>query len=280
MKNQGMWDIVRFEKDNFRAQQRSLVQEYPLKLIINDRELATLVASPHQLNFLIAGFLRLQGFIESLDDILTLGVCSDFGVANVRIKGAVPERLKPTLTSGCGSGINFSVPDLSIFKRQTNPSVNRQQWSPDELLASMKELFRRSEMYLSHGGIHSAAIGDGRRLLLFAEDIGRHNTFDRIAGEAMFKGVELQGKILFTSGRVSTEMVAKAAMLGVAVIASRTSPTDMAVRMCREARITLLGYVKGGRFDIFSCDERVSCLDASMSVENPVHIGSRTLVSS
>ena len=260
MKNQTAWDIIRFEKGNARARQRSLVQEYPLKLIINDRELATLVASPHQLNFLIAGFLRLQGFIESLDDIQTLGVCSDFGVANVRIKGTVPERLKPTLTSGCGSGINFSVPDLSIVKRQINYPVIQQQWSPDELFSLMKELNRRSGLYLDHGGIHSAGIGDSSELLLVSEDIGRHNTFDRIAGEAMFKGIDLQGKILLTSGRVSTEMAAKAALLGIAVIASRSTPTDMAVKMCREAGITLLGYLRGGSFEIFSCKERILSL--------------------
>ena len=260
MKNQTDWDIIRYEKGDVSARQRPLVQEYPLKLVVNDRELATLVASPHQLNFLIAGFLRLQGFIESLDDILTLGICSDFGVANVRIKGDVPERLTPTLTSGCGSGINFSIPHLATVKRQVNSPALQYQWSPDKLFFLMKELFRQSEMYLKHGGIHSAAIGDNSDLLLLSEDIGRHNTFDRIAGEAIFKGIDLQGKILLTSGRVSTEMAAKAALLGIAVIASRSTPTDMAVKMCRETGITLLGYLRGGSFEVFSYENRVACL--------------------
>jgi FdhD protein len=260
MKNLNTWDITRYEKGNTCSMQRSLVQEYPLKLVINDRELATLVASPHQLNFLIAGFLRLQGFIESLDDIQTLGVCSEFGVANVRIKGTVPDRLKPTLTSGCGSGINFAVPDLSIVKSQINSPAIQHRWSPDELFSLMKDLNRRSGLYRDHGGIHSAGIGDGNELLLVSEDIGRHNTFDRIAGEAMFKGIDLQDKILLTSGRVSTEMAAKAVMLGIAVIASRSTPTDMAVKMCRKAGITLVGYLRGGSFEIFSAKERISCL--------------------
>ena len=104
----------------------------------------------------------------------------------------------------------------------------------------MKELNRRTEQYRSHGGIHSAAIGDREGLLLHAEDIGRHNCLDRLAGEAWFKNIDLQDKMLVTSGRVSTEMVAKASRLGIGLIASRTSPTDRAIELCQQAGITLV----------------------------------------
>lgn len=252
MNREGDLTIHRFEKGRLCSAKRSVVQEYPLRLTVNDRELATLIASPHQLNFLVAGFLRNQGFVESLDDMLTLGVCSDFGDAKVRLAREIPERLKPTLTSGCGTGITFSLPDgKGRGEAVPRTRVAQPRFAPEAVFALMKDLQQQADSYKSHGGIHSAAVGNGRDLLLYAEDLGRHNTLDRIAGEALFKGVDLAGKMLVTSGRISTEMVGKAARLGIALIASRTSPTDMAVRMAEQAGITLVGYVRGERFEVY-----------------------------
>ncbi len=229
---------------------RPVVREFPLRLTVNGRELATLIASPNQLNFLVAGFLRNQGFVEVLDDILQLGVCAEFGAAQVRLRGEIPERLQPTLTSGCGTGISFNLPTGSASL--PHPSATRRPVAPAAIFTLMHELQRRAEQYRSHGGIHSAAVGDGEKLLLYAEDLGRHNTLDRIAGEALFKGIDLAGKLLVTSGRVSTEMIAKAARLGIPLIASRTSPTDMAIRMSEELGITLIGYLRGESFEVYS----------------------------
>nr|NIS39755.1 formate dehydrogenase accessory sulfurtransferase FdhD [Desulfuromonadales bacterium] len=233
---------------------RPVVQEYPLRLRVNGQDLATLVCSPQHLNFLVAGFFRLQGFIDSPDDLLSLGICSDFGLAEVRIKGEIPERLAPTLTSGCGSGVAFNLPQhLTSEGRGSDGAV----FSDTSLFALMRELNERTEAYRDHGGIHSAALGDGDSLLLHAEDIGRHNTLDRIAGEAMFKGIDLSGKMLVTSGRISTEMVAKAARLGLALLASRTSPTDRAIELAHQAGITLVGYLRGESMNIYCHPERL-----------------------
>lgn len=233
---------------------RRVVREFPLRLAVNGRELATLIASPHRLNFLVAGFLRLQGFIASLDDILALGICAERGAAEVRIRGEVPERLRPTLTSGCGTGVVFDLPAAA------NPSVMSppSRFTPEAVFSLMRELARAAEQYASHGGIHSAAVGDGEKLLLFAEDLGRHNTLDRIAGEALFRGIDLRGRLLATSGRISTEMVAKAASLGIAAVASRTSPTDLAVRAAEAAGITLIGYLRGDAFEVYTHPERLA----------------------
>ncbi len=261
MKRNNHQSIQRFDKGRLYTTDRSVVQEYPLRLTVNDRELATLITSPHQLNFLVAGFLRNQGFVDTLDDFLTLGICHDFGDANVRLNRQLPEKLKPTLTSGCGAGITFSLPENLVgLLNQKQSAVT---YSAESVFGLMKELNQRAEQYRSHGGIHSAAVGDGERLLLFAEDLGRHNTLDRIAGEALFKGIDLAGKMLVTSGRISTEMVAKATRLGIGLIASRTSPTDMAVRMSEAANITLVGYLRGESFEIYSHPDRVAVPSAA-----------------
>jgi len=226
--------------------------ERPIALWVNGREIATLVASPHDPVFLVAGFLRNQGFVHSSDDILVLGVCEDTGVAQVRVAGELPERLTPVLTTGCGTGISFN---LSV--RPTQPASPETRFPIEAVFAQMRELARRSQRYSRHGGIHSAAVSDGTRILFHAEDIGRHNTIDRIAGQALLSEQDLTGCLLLTSGRVSSEMAAKAASLGIALIASRTAPTDMAVRICTEAGIGLLGYVRGTRFRIAACPARV-----------------------
>jgi len=261
-----MGKTVIYRNGRLESGETEVVREFPLKLTVNQREIATLICSPHDLKFLAVGFLRLQGFVQTVDDFLMLSVCDDFGIANVGIRGDLPEKLRPVLTSGCGAGIGFSS-SHPAKNRSAQRGTSQRAYRPSEIFGTMEQLARLAENYKSHGGIHSAAVGDGSSILLYAEDLGRHNTLDRIAGEALLKGIDLSGTMLVTSGRVSTELAAKAAMLGISVIASRTSPTDMAVKMCEEAGIVLIGYVRGGRFTIYTCPEKVVCQDG---IELPV----------
>lgn len=251
-----MGKIVSYRNGTLEPGATEVVREFPLKLIVNSREVATLICSPHDLTYMAAGFLRMQGFVQTMDDFLMLSVCMDFGIANVGIRGEVPDKLRPVLTSGCGAGISFTMSPQAKHP-STRGCTPRRSHRPSEIFCMMEQLARLAENYKSHGGIHSAAVGDGSSILLSAEDLGRHNTLDRIAGEALLKGIDLSGTVLVTSGRVSTELAAKAAMLDISLIASRTSPTDMAVKMCEETGIVLIGYARGGRFTIYSCPERV-----------------------
>ena len=249
--------VFRFEKGKLQVTDHQPVREFPLQLIVNGRELATLVTSPHDLRYLVAGFLRLEGFVDTIGDFLMLSVCEEYGIANVKVRGEVPEKLQPSITSGCGTGITFN---LRQKKSESDIQVQNKpcRVNPDDIFSLMEQLSRLSGAYRSSGGIHSAAVGNGRTLLLSSEDIGRHNTLDRIAGEALIKGHDLSGMTLVTSGRISTEMVTKAAVLGIALIASRTSPSDLAVQLAEKAGITLIGYVRGGGFNVYSHPERLT----------------------
>jgi FdhD protein len=232
-----------------------LPREFPLRLTVNGVELATLIASPHDLRFLVAGFLRMQGYVGSVDDFELLSVCEDYGIASVRIRGELPERSAPVLTSGCGAGISFRLPSAPSGKL---PAGSCGTVSAGTLFSLFEELARHAQRYRRHGGIHSAAVGDAGGILLHAEDLGRHNAIDRLAGEALLKGIDISGKVLITSGRISSEMAAKAALLGVSVVASRTSPTDMAVTICEQAGISVVGYLKGDRFTVYAHPEIIS----------------------
>ncbi|HEY6097109.1 MAG TPA: formate dehydrogenase accessory sulfurtransferase FdhD [Candidatus Deferrimicrobium sp.] len=248
--------VLRYDGCRLAPSRHLPVREVPVTLTVNGVALATLIASPHDLHFLVAGFLRMQGLVRSAGDLLTLSVCEDFGAASVRIRGDVPERITPTFTSGCGAGISFHVPGAGgrpVQFPSTGPFL-----PPESLFSAMDALARASEAYRGSGGIHSAGVWDGERLLLFAEDIGRHNTIDRIAGQALLGGIDLSGRILVASGRVSSEMAAKAGSLGISVIASRTSPTDLAVRICGELGITLVGYARGRRFNVYTHPARIA----------------------
>ena len=156
--------IHSYHNGKLSAEEVAVVREFPLRLIVNGRELATLIASPHDLRFLVAGFLRVNGFVKSVDDFEMLSVCSDMSTANVRVKGVIPEKLKPVLTSGCGTGITFSLPGSDMPARKIAPKIG--SLSPVDLFSLMEELARRAEQYRTHGGIHSAAVGEEGKIYL------------------------------------------------------------------------------------------------------------------
>ncbi len=244
--------MLRYDKGTTGEIADDFPMEFPIKLTVNGRYLATLVASPHEIRFLVAGFLRTQGFVRHINDFLSFGVCDESGEASIRIRGELPERLTPVLTSGCGTGISFS------FNAGTPQRAERSvRFTPEAIFTMMREMGQLSERYGRHGGIHSAAVSDGTTILLHAEDLGRHNTIDRLAGQALFNDIDLKDSLLLTSGRVSSEMATKAASLGVALIASRTSPTDLAVRICTEQGIGLVSYVRGESFRVAASPERL-----------------------
>ena len=108
-----MKSIHIYSNGRLEEKQSGIVREFPLVLHVNGREIATLIASPHDLRFLVAGFLRNQGFVEQSGDFHMLAVCDEFGIANVRVRQDLPERLKPVLTSGCGTGIGTQVPNIT-----------------------------------------------------------------------------------------------------------------------------------------------------------------------
>lgn len=251
--------VFRYDGHRLSAHELLPVVEFPIRLTVNGIRLATLIGSPHDVEFLVAGFLRTQRWIASREDIEFLGVCPDSGVANVKIRGEAPERPHPILTSGCTGGVTYHLPQSGRAGDAGGRRVGerRKRFSPSDLLRAMEELGRAAGMYRSTGGIHSSAVADEGEILLHAEDIGRHNTIDRIAGEALLKEVDLAEKILVTSGRISSEMAVKGESIGVSAMASRTSPTDMAIRISEEAGITLVGYVRAGGFTVYTHPWRI-----------------------
>jgi FdhD protein len=220
--------------------------ERAISLIVDGEELATIACSPVRVIALALGFLRVEDIIQRAEDVALMEVCDEETVVKVRLAPttrAVPHDRKRILTSGCGRGVTFS---LDVVPVEGGMSVR-----PEQLMTWMEELLDKAAGYKEHGGTHTAGLFGRDGLELLVEDIGRHNTVDRIAGEAILGDVDTTGKAILTSGRISSEMLVKASRLGCGIVASRTSPTELAVSLAIEANVALCGYVRRDQLRVF-----------------------------
>lgn len=229
-----------------------LAQEIALTLYLDRAELVTMMCSPEKLNHLVVGFLRSEGMIQTLDDIALMRVCDEEQVADVRLmKPREVTTSKRILTSGCGGGVTFDEGD------SVAPVASDLRVSPGIVLKMMKAMLQSGGKKSELGGMHLAALSDGDGLLVTARDVGRHNTLDKLWGECMFMGIPTQGTLLLATGRISSEMILKAAKMGVPVAASLNSPTDRTVELARQLNITVAGYARGGRVSVYTHPERL-----------------------
>lgn len=247
-----MGSIYRFASGSLQRVDRGVIQEVPLSIIVNQQELATLMCTPDKLECLVLGFLYLEGIIQSLEEVQHLRVCEKDGLAKVYLQQRRPHHARRVYTSGCGRGISFA----SALEGQTVVEIPCPV-SPLQIQRLMGELHERADLYRTCGGVHASGLSDGARIIVVAEDIGRHNTLDKIQGECLLRKISPMGKILLTTGRISSEMIRKAARMQVPVVVSLTSPTSLAVELAEVAGITIIGYAKGRSFNIYSHPSRL-----------------------
>jgi FdhD protein len=224
-----------------------VVRELPLTLFVNGEKFLTILCSPIDLEALVVGYLWMERIIVGLDEIHHLEVSPVDGRAEVTLAHPVTLPTERILTSGCGGGITFRI-DHRLFPRLSSTLRVR----PEVLARRMKDLFAAAVHYQASRGIHGAALSDAERLLLVAEDVGRHNAVDKIKGAALLGGIPTEDRILLSTGRVSSEMLLKAARMGVPLVASRTSPTEMAVGLAEQLNITVCGYVRGDTMNLYA----------------------------
>jgi FdhD protein len=226
-----------------------VVREQPLTVWVNGARFLTLLCSPMKLEALVIGYLWMETVIRGLDDIVRLDVSAVDGRADVTLREPVELPTERILTSGCGGGITFRI-DHRLFPHLRSALRVR----PEQLETGMRELQAAATHYRASRGIHGAALHDGASLLVVAEDVGRHNAVDKVKGEALQRGIETTDHVLLSTGRISSEMLLKAARMGVPVVASRTSPTEMAVGLGEQLGITVCGYVRSGSLNVYTGD--------------------------
>lgn len=213
------------------------------------------MCTPSDLEALAVGFLFNEEIIDTLADIASVRVCPNEDNVDIWLNKKVQKPEKWIRTSGCSGG------KTSVDKNYNLKKVTKAQNGnllPGERIGSLIErLSEAQELYRATGGVHSSALSDGEKIIFVAEDIGRHNTLDKIAGRCILEQVHLKKKIILTTGRISSEMIQKTGRIGAMMVISRTSPSSLSVQMADEMGITLIGYARRDRFTIYTHPERI-----------------------
>ncbi len=249
--------VVTFTLDEFHggwsAVKGEVIEEGFVSIFVNGGELATVMCSPREQDRFAIGFLCNEGIIDSLADVRAVHVCPSGACVDVwltRSDFVRPNRL--ILTSGCGGGVTFD--DLT---KAVEPLESAITIAPQKLADLLIEMQQRAALYARSRGVHTAALADGERIIVLAEDVGRHNTIDKVRGACLLEQIDPRDKILLCTGRISSEMINKAARMGCPIVASRTSPTSMSVQLARDWNITLAGYVRREQMKVYAHPERL-----------------------
>lgn len=249
--------IVRIKGDKLFRTEDVIVREVPITLFLNGKEFVTMVCSPQALEELAVGFLCSEGLLQSPEDITNIKVDQENGIVYIDAPDCEIESrfLKRNITSCCGRGrpVFYFVNDAkSMNKVSAGLLVTPGQvWDLSDRLEEMSVLFKET------GGVHNAALCAATEVVLFYEDVGRHNAVDKIFGRSFLNRIPLDDKILVFSGRVSSEIVIKVGKMGLPVIISRSAPTDLGLEMAEKLGITVVGFAKGERMNVYTYPERI-----------------------
>jgi FdhD protein len=254
-----MRPVLAWRGGELRETEAPVVRELPVTVRLNGIEIITLLASDDALDFLAAGFLKGEGFLERREDVVAIRVDPSGEAVDVEARNVDPlaGKLleKRAVTSGCGKGTTFTHGLDAILARQAPPGP---RVAPAQLLALMERVLRGSDLYRAAGGVHSAALATPDAVVLFRDDIGRHNAVDKIHGQCFLEGIPVEDKLLLSTGRISSEMLVKAAKLGVPIVVSRSGPTDLAVELAERTGNTLFGQARGVSLTVYAGAQRVS----------------------
>jgi len=250
--------ITRIYKDG-KAKSKSIndkvVAEHALTINLDKKELVTLLCSPEKLEYLALGFLFSEGLIKGKEDLKEIVLDENQGVVEIAIaehaniaKGGEPKRL-----IGSSGGRGISPPFLDHYKVKSEIII-----TPGEIFNLMEEFIHRSEIFEATGGVHSAALCNRQHILVFSEDIGRHNAIDKVFGECLLKALPTDDHIMITSGRVSSEIVNKVVKRNIPILISKSAPTNRGVKLAEDLDITLIGFVRGERMNLYTHTGRIA----------------------
>jgi FdhD protein len=250
--------IMRLNGEHLEELIDQVAAEIPFALMVNGQLLVTLVCSPTELDAMAVGFLLSEGILTDRDSLLDIAVDEKETMVSVILKklpnGFDRIAQRKTITSGCGQGVTFSdgasLESLPVNQKRTKVTP--------EYIRTLLKIFRSiSDLFQKTGGIHSAALADDKEIILFAEDIGRHNAVDKLIGRAFLDTIQLEDKILLSSGRISGEIMTKVIRNKIPILVSRTAPTCMSLTYAEDHGITLIGFARGKKMNIYTHPQRI-----------------------
>ena len=245
--------IFRISSEGEQDTEDLVTREISLTVILNSQELVTLLCSPIDLKYLAIGFLSSEGLINTKDEVRKVIVNDQIGEVRVETEGygdhskVFPR--KRLVTSGGGRGAYFRHSANVDDRGKVEP---RFSISASQILALVKQFQRQSKIYRTTGGVHSAALCDEMSILVFSEDIGRHNAIDKVFGKCILEGISMDNRIIITSGRISSEIVLKVSKRDIPILVSKSAPTNLGVKLAGNLGITLVGFVREERMNIYT----------------------------
>lgn len=257
--------IVRIRGRERENREDLITEEISLRLLAGHRRIAVLMCSPGDLEDLIRGFFYINGFIQAADQIRRIVINRATWSAFIELIPEIdPESLRLSGVIGSACGATLPTDGEGAEELDELPAADWGSGAEEGMLASscrisdlMEEFRKRSEIHRQTGGVHAAALADHTGVLVFREDIGRHNAVDKVIGAYLAEEISYRDKILLTSGRLSSEILQKAAACRLPIVVSRSAPTDRSVTLARERNITLIGFARGQRMNIYSGEERI-----------------------
>ncbi|WP_093743504.1 formate dehydrogenase accessory sulfurtransferase FdhD [Sulfitobacter delicatus] len=234
----------------------NVVEERPLTIFLNRQEIVTAMTIGDYPAYLALGFLRNQGMLRVDEEITGVDYDEELETVVVRTKRATDyedKMQRKTRTSGCAVGTVFG----DMMEGLADVSLPDTSVRTSDLYALAAKINRTPSLYLEAGAIHGTVLCQGDRPLVYMEDVGRHNAVDKIAGWMLSEGVSAEDKVLYTTGRLTSEMVIKTAMMGIPVLASRSGFTAWGVEIAQQVNLTLIGRMRGQRFTCLAGEGRL-----------------------
>lgn len=258
-------NTISYHSDSWEEAQVYIIGEQSITLTVNNEPWLTFMCTPIDLEALAVGFLYNEEIISSIDEIASIRVCPSEENIDIWLNRSIKKPDKWVRTSGCSGGIT-SVENSTLQKGKVKSQAN--YVLPAERIGQLIELLGKSQaLYHTSGGVHTSALSDGEKIIIVVEDIGRHNTLDKLAGRCIMEHIHPKKSIILSTGRISSEMIQKARRIGATTVISRTSPSSLSVEIAEELGITLIGYARHNRFTIYSCPERI--------LPNPINLKNR-----
>lgn len=234
----------------------SVIEERPLTIYLNSQEIVTAMTIGDYPEYLAVGFLKNQGMLKSDDVIEMVEYDEELDVVVVRTahESNYEEKLsKKTRTSGCAVGTVFGDMMEGVDQVQLAPTPVHTSW-----IYQLSHMINRTpSLYLETGAIHGTVLCERDEPLVYMEDVGRHNAVDKISGWMHLEEVSADNKIMYTTGRLTSEMVIKTALMGIPVLVSRSGFTAWGVDIAKQVGLTLIGRMRGRKFVCLSGDDRL-----------------------
>lgn len=236
-----------------------VVSEIPLTVYFNEEEIVTLLCSPAQIEELTLGFLLTEGFIKKQRDLYSLRYEPEENLiwAEGKARPLQKELMSKRFLSACCGKSRASF-YFANDARLVKPQTSNMQITLPEAYTYANHLQEHLPLFQATGGIHSGGIACAGEILLTSYDIGRHNVFDKLFGSAFRAGLNLKDHVIFFSGRISSEILLKVAKMNIPILIARSAPTDLALNLARDLNITVIGFARGDRLNIYTVPERIS----------------------